>query len=355
MGLFFGFLYNNMGDVQERLNAARSQAQQLEQQLRSAVDSKKDKTLKDVTSSLSPMIVPPISCRRTLKGHMGKIYSMHWAESNNNLVSAAQDGVLIVWDGITTNKVHAIPLQCAWVMTCGFAPSGDLVASGGLDNACSVFNLSNAGTDEGKPTTELTGHNGHLSACRFLSNEQILTSSGDKTSCLWDTQSGKAITKFEDHTGDVLTISLSPDNNYFVSGSVDQTSRLFDIRAGKLAQMRFVDHTSDVNAVQFFPSGSAFATGSEDNSCKLYDIRYAGPLISYDGDCGVTSVAFSKSGRYFFSAYSMGSNVKIWDAMKGSSLGELKGHKERISSIGISGDGLALGTACWDRTLKIYA
>lgn len=151
------------------------------------------------------MIAPPISCRRTLKGHMGKIYSMHWSESNNNLVSAAQDGVLIVWDGITTNKLHAIPLACAWVMTCGFAPSGDFVASGGLDNSCSVFNLSSPATDEGKPATELTGHNGHLSACRFLSNEQILTSSGDKTSVLWDTQSGKQITKFEEHTGDVLT------------------------------------------------------------------------------------------------------------------------------------------------------
>lgn len=45
-------------------------------------------------------------------------------------------------------------------------------------------------------------------------------------------------------------VSLSPDNNYFVSGSVDQTSRLFDFRTGKLAQMRFVDHNSDVNAVQ---------------------------------------------------------------------------------------------------------
>jgi len=344
-----------MADIQERLNAARSEAQQLEQQLRQAVDSRKDKSLKDAASGLTPMIVPAISCRRTLKGHMGKIYSMQWAGEADHLVSAAQDGVLIVWDGLSTNKINAIPLSCAWVMTCCFAPSGQFVASGGLDNICSVFDLSNPGTDEGKPIVELEGHNGHLSACRFLNNEQILTSSGDKTSWLWDVKSGKAITKFEDHTGDVLSLSLSPDANYFVSGSVDQTARLFDIRAGTLAQMRFVDHNSDVNAVQFFPSGSAFGTGSEDNSCHLYDIRYAGPLMAYAGDSGVTSVAFSKSGRYFFSAYSMGSNVKIWDTMNGSQLGELKGHKERISSIGISGNGLALGTACWDRTLKIFA
>lgn len=344
-----------MADIPNRIAAAKAEAQSLEQELRAEIDSKKNGSLSDVCSGITPMIPPPISCRRTLKGHMGKIYSMHWAKENNLLVSAAQDGVLIVWDGITTNKVHAVPLACAWVMTCGFAPSGNFIASGGLDNACSIFKLSNPETDNGTPCTELTGHNGHLSSCRFLNDEQIITSSGDKTCVLWDTSSGKAITKFTDHSGDVLSVSLSPDSSVFVSGSVDQTARLYDIRAGKLAQMRFVDHTSDVNAVQFFPSGQAFATGSEDNSSKLYDTRFAGSLISYDGDSGVTSVTFSQSGKYFFSSYSMGNTVKVWDTMRGNLLSELKGHKERISSIGVSGDGLALGTACWDRTLKIYA
>ena len=107
---------------------------------------------------------------------------------------------------------------------------------------------------------------------------------------------------------------------------------------------------------RFFPNSQAFATGSEDNTAKFYDIRFSGSLNSYDGDCGVTSVAFSQSGKYLFSSYSMGSPnhvVKIWDTMRGNHIADLKGHKERISSIGISGDGLALGTACWDRTLKV--
>lgn len=57
---------------------------------------------------------------------------------SSNLVSASQDGKLIVWDGYTTNKVHAIPLRSSWVMTCAYAPSGNYVACGGLDNICSV-------------------------------------------------------------------------------------------------------------------------------------------------------------------------------------------------------------------------
>lgn len=38
-------------------------------------------------------------------------------------------------------QVNAIPLKSSWVMTCAYAPSGNLVACGGLDNMCSIYNL----------------------------------------------------------------------------------------------------------------------------------------------------------------------------------------------------------------------
>ena len=36
---------------------------------------------------------------------MAKIYAMHWASDSRDLVSASQDGKLIVWDSYSTNKV----------------------------------------------------------------------------------------------------------------------------------------------------------------------------------------------------------------------------------------------------------
>ena len=100
--------------------------------------------------------------------------------SSRNLVSASQDGKLIVWDSYTTNKVHAIPLRSSWVMTCAYAPSGSFVACGGLDNICSIYSLK---TREGnvRVSRELPGHTGYLSCCRFIDDNQIVTSSGDMT------------------------------------------------------------------------------------------------------------------------------------------------------------------------------
>lgn len=102
------------------------------------------------------------------------------SSNSRNLVSASQDGKLIVWDSYSTNKVHAIPLRSSWVMTCAYAPSGSFVACGGLDNICSIYSLK---TREGnvRVSRELPGHTGYLSCCRFLDDNQIVTSSGDMT------------------------------------------------------------------------------------------------------------------------------------------------------------------------------
>lgn len=142
--------------------------------------------------------------RRLLKGHLAKIYAMHWAADRRHLVSASQDGKLILWDAYTTNKIHAIPLRSSWVMTCAYAPSGNFVACGGLDNICSIYNL---GVREGngvKSARELSAHSGYLSCCRFINDRQIVTSSGDMTCMLWDIESGARLTEFSDHTGDVM-------------------------------------------------------------------------------------------------------------------------------------------------------
>lgn len=230
--------------------------------------------------TLEPLPRTNMKVRKTLKGHLAKIYAMHWSTDRRHLVSASQDGKLIIWDAYTTNKVHAIPLRSSWVMTCAYAPSGNYVACGGLDNICSVYNLS-ARDGPTRVARELSGHSGYLSCCRFINDRRILTSSGDMTCMLWDIDTGAKITEFSDHLGDVMSLSINPTNqNIFVSGACDAFAKLWDIRTGKAVQT-FAGHESDINAVQFFPDGNAFGTGSDDATCRLFDIRADRELNTY--------------------------------------------------------------------------
>ena len=96
-----------------------------------------------------------------------------------------------IWNAFTTNKVNAIPLRSSWVMTCAYSPSGTLVACGGLDNLCSVYKLPSGKESATQQKTvrslfvifssrgpllqyaELAQHEGYLSCCRFIKDEEV--------------------------------------------------------------------------------------------------------------------------------------------------------------------------------------
>jgi len=274
------------------------------------------------------------------------------------LVSASQDGKLIVWDSQTTNKLHAIPLRSSWVMTCGYSPSGNLVSCGGLDNICSVYSLKTTNLDGPiRPSRELSAHTGFVSCIRFVDDRQILSSSGDGSIRLWDVEVGSSIAEFIDHSADVMSVSINQaDKNIFVSGAVDATAKVWDVRSKKCTQT-FEGHEADINTVHFFPSGTAFGTGSDDNTCRLFDLRADRELQVYTHESvisGVTSISFSKSGRFLFAGYD-DFNCIVWDALRGEKLVALQGHNNRVSCLGVSNDGMALCTGSWDSNLRVWA
>ncbi|CAI0377272.1 unnamed protein product [Linum tenue] len=314
-------------------------------------------------------------CCRTLQGHTGKVYALDWTTEKNRIVSASQDGRLIVWNALTSQKTHAIKLPCAWVMTCAFSPSGQSVACGGLDSVCSIFNLNSPPDKDGNLTVSkmLSGHKGYVSCCQYVPDEDahLITSSGDQTCVLWDTTTGLRTSVFggefqSGHTADVLSVSINgTSSRMFVSGSCDGTARLWDTRVASRAVRTFYGHNGDVNAVKFFPDGNRFGTGSDDGTCRLFDIRTGHQLQVYEQQQNgenenphVTSIAFSISGRLLFAGYSNGA-CYVWDTLLAEvvlNLGALQtSHESRISCLGMSGDGSALCTGSWDSNLKIWA
>lgn len=45
-------------------------------------------------------------------------------------------------------------------------------------------------------------------------------------SALWDIETGQQCTSFTGHTGDVMSLSLSPDMRTFVSGACDASAKV---------------------------------------------------------------------------------------------------------------------------------
>lgn len=306
--------------------------------------------------------VNPILARRVLRGHFGKVYAADWSGDSVHFVSASQDGKLIVWNGVSTHKVQSIPLTSSWVITCAYEQSiNRLVASGGMDNVCTVYRVDKGGESSTvRVVKELAGHMGYLSSTEFIGEQSMLTSSGDATCHYWDIERGTPTQTFREHKADVMSVSVSPlDPKVFASGSVDSTCKVWDIRTGK-SILTLRGHNGDVNCVTFFPDGNAIGTGSDDTSCRIFDIRCASELSVLGTSqilSGINSVSFSKSGRFLFAGYEDNS-IRAWDVTADPAQGckiVLGGHEGRISTVSVNPAGDAVLSGSWDTLLRVWA
>ncbi|KAK9451050.1 WD40-repeat-containing domain protein [Limtongia smithiae] len=348
-----------------RIQATRDEISEIRAKIEQRRTDLSDADLRSISRSSVPAIGRyNLRVRQTLKGHIDKVSAMHWSADRRHLVSASQDGKLIIWDAYTGNKVYAINLRSMWVMSCAYAPSGNFVASGGLENVCTIYKLvDHDATEPGgissgtKTVRELTAHTGYISCCRFLSDERILTASGDKSCILFDIRTGAKIKDFAEHQGDVMSVDICPTNsNLFISGACDAQSKLWDLRQGSRSVQTFRAHKADINAVQFFPDGLSFGSGSDDATCRVFDIRADREITCLsvpDLQASVTSVAFSVSGRLMFAGYE-DNECRVWDVLRGEKVASLTSHDSRISCLGLSNDGISLCTGSWDSTLKIW-
>lgn len=294
--------------------------------------------------------------RKTLRGHIAKVSSVRWGADSQTIVSAGQDGKLIVWDGQSANKVRMIPLKTAWVLGCAIAPSMQFVCSGGLDNIITIFSLKSPEGSPAQLVAEFSGHNGYISSLDYLEEGKLISASGDKTLGMWDIEKGVLMSTFSGHTNDVNSVRICRANkNLAVSVSSDYTCRTWDIRSGKCTQL-FEGHEQDVNGVDIFPNGQAFATSSDDTSCRLWDIRSDQAVAAYVDEfiqCGSTCVGLSHSGRVLVAGYD-DFNCHVWDVLREERVGIMSAHDARISSLSINELGNAIVTASWDSLCYVW-
>jgi len=190
------------GDLKKKISQAQQEASELKEAIKQNRADKADTTLKDFAKGVPDIVEPgrSVKCCRTLKGNLGKVYDVEWHTGTTQLVTCYQEGRILLWDPLTGNKLHSVLNASPWGMTCSISPSGKMIASGGLDNICSVFDIT---AEESKRLKEIQGHEGYLSQLRFVNDQQILMASGDGTMSLCEAETGKRIHEFTGHQADV--------------------------------------------------------------------------------------------------------------------------------------------------------
>ena len=96
-----------------------------------------------------------------------------------------------------------------------------------------------------------------------------------------------------------------------------------------------------VLSVEFSKDSAKIVSGSHDNSVRVWDASTGAELQQLNGHTySVTSVAFSHDDIYIVSG-SYDNSVRVWDALTGAELQQLNGHTEYVNCVAFSQIGRA--------------
>ncbi|RXW24196.1 hypothetical protein EST38_g1638 [Candolleomyces aberdarensis] len=318
-----------------------------------------------------------------LEGHFNCVNCVAFSPDGQRVASASEDEKIQFWD-FQQEEVVLGPLEghTDGVTSIAFSPDGRKLVSGSHDGILILWD-----TTEGTIVCEpFTGHRSGVTSVAFSPRgHRILSSSCDNTLLVWDAESALQggeeypLTPFLDipaHQDNVKSVAFSPDGSRIVSGSDDETIRLWDAATGEaISDIRFhcsemdghhwqrfplpPSHRQGVDVVAYSPDGEfiASAGGNSDGAIAVWhsasgELHH--PILRGHGG-GITSLVFLPSSYYLVSS-SYDGTIRIWDIESGETLvGPLSPHDGWITSVAVSPDGASIASASNDRTIRVFA
>lgn len=146
------------------------------------------------------------------------------------------------------------------------------------------------------------------------------------------------------HQGKILSLALSADEQWLLSGGSDATLRWWHLPDGDNCVVRQGDQSA-VTALVATPDSRILASGHADGPIHLWDLQQQAPLHVLAGHQGpVSLLKLTPDGQTLISGGRDGL-IQLWRLSDGKLLAFLKGHKSSIATLALNSDGTLLASA----------
>ncbi|MGD1699942.1 protein kinase domain-containing protein [Dapis sp. BLCC M229] len=201
---------------------------------------------------------------KDIPGHDGQVNAVAISPDGQTLASVGSDRLMKLWNLTTGSRILTrIPDKEYGVNALAFSRDGTILVSGSEDGTIRLWNLST-----GIRRQTLEGHTKAVNAIAISPNNQTLASgSDDGTIRVWDLYTGEEESIITPSTSAVKAVVFSTDSQTIVSGSNNITI-WNTITEEKLET--FFGHAEQISCLAITPDGKTLVSGSVDQTIKVW-------------------------------------------------------------------------------------
>jgi WD40 repeat protein/energy-coupling factor transporter ATP-binding protein EcfA2 len=311
---------------------------------------------------------------RTLRGHVGTVYSVSFFD-RSHLFTGDANGGGIIWDLSRDLENQRFRPSPSSMRAMAISRDGRQVAAGADNGRAWTWERRDVG---GKQDTLggrslISQRNKRIQSLAYGGSGRYLAWVTEDSVTVWDLTEKRALWSRSDSTYPAAVsgqtgrlpltvgnpnfwgVAVSPDDKYVAVAGLDSLLRIYDLTSGQLRHRR--PALGEVVTVAFNPRlPRQLASGGRDGLVRIWNAETGMVEDSLPGHTSLLlDLAYNANGTRIASASADASSL-IWDLERAGSEPRvvLQGHENWIWSVSFSRDGSLIATSSTDNTIRVW-
>jgi TIR domain/WD domain, G-beta repeat len=211
---------------------------------------------------------------RQLKGHRSSVRDAAWSPDGSAIATSSNDKTIIIWDPETGEAVRTLTGHGDRVTAIDFSPDGALLASASDDGNVRLWDWRNgrrvAALSIGGPGNDVQFSNDGAMFAAAADNGKIR---------IWRTQSRDRIATFNHGAAKAFGVAFANGDKTLATSGIDPVIRLWNI-ADQTLIAELEGHRDASRSLDSSSDGKIIVSGSRDNTARIWDAVTGEELVT---------------------------------------------------------------------------